>query len=252
VDAPAVQAPIVDAPAVPAVEAPVAAVSGPSPMTAEEFAATQYEAPLVEAGLGDTTFADLVPADASSLVDLPAPEAAPTAFTSESVDAPAPVAEPTPDTTAMPVRPVAEEASASPAVAGPSELADDGWVERGLTSEQRAAIDWAISKGGSVSGVSDLGRGLAGVAPAAEVRPGPIDAATIAELGGTTPSGFKRRRRGEEGAAVFADPSTQSEPRATTGPRSPDQLMAFRKGIENGRAEAAAAAQSETNYAGEL
>lgn len=119
--------------------------------------------------------------------------------------------------------------------------------DRGLTAEQRAAIEWAIEKGGgSVSAASpsifevgpivvDSAGTTADGSEASELRAGPIDASELAELE-TTPSGFRRRRRGEQGGEIFDSPPVAAGPVAT--PNSPDQLLAFRQGLESGRAEA--------------
>jgi hypothetical protein len=115
------------------------------------------------------------------------------------------------------------------------------FVPRGLTPEQRAAIAWAMEKGGSLSRSSP---GTAGIGSATELRPGPIDAETLAELGSaTTDSGLQRRRRGTEGAKHFSPVPTPIDdtPRVST-PRNADQLMAFREGIRSGRAASAEAA----------
>jgi len=75
---------------------------------------------------------------------------------------------------------------------------------------------------------------------AAVAAEAPATSAEDAGIAETTPSGFRRRRRGQEGAPEAVDAAVQ-EQRAATTRRSPEEvrssLQRFREGVDSGRAQ---------------
>jgi|GEM_PF-2281762 len=218
-DIPVAEVPAAEVPDSPAVPSPDLDLDVPDPFTSSLDTSTPQTPEFEVPAAADLAEPAVLPGSDMGLPqrtpEIPEP-------TMEAIEPLAPAADPAP---------APSPASAAPAPA-PAAVPEAEPAGRSLSDKQRAAIEWAMEKRGGTVSASLLSPGpvSASQPETSGLRAGPLDANEL----DTTASGLLRRQRGEAGAKHFAETATS----ATSGiasPGSPEQLLAFRQGVNAGR-----------------